>query len=91
MINVTDAAAAVLLERLQSSSSEESEVLRLVERAGGLGLSVDHEREGDQVVDHENRKVLVIEPDISSALDGATIDAAETPEGEQLTFRRGPE
>jgi Fe-S cluster assembly iron-binding protein IscA len=88
MLSVSEKAAGLLLESLEASNTEEAQVLRLVRMAEGLGLAVDEEREGDQVVEHEERKVLVIEPAISQALDGATIDAVDTPEGQRLTIQR---
>jgi Fe-S cluster assembly iron-binding protein IscA len=88
MLSVSERAAGLLRESLEASNTEETQVLRLVRMAEGLGLAVDEEREGDQVVEHEDKKVLVIEPAISQALDGATIDAVQTPEGERLTIQR---
>lgn len=86
MLNVSEKAAAFLLEGLQSNSEGDQDVLRLVQAEDGLALTVDQEREGDQVVEHSDRKVLVIESGISNALDGATLETVDTPEGERLTL-----
>lgn len=88
MLAVSDKAAGLLHESLDASKAEESQVLRLVQMSEGLGLAVDEEREGDQVVEHDDSKVLVIEPGISQALDGAILDTVDTPEGERLTIQR---
>lgn len=87
MLNVTEKAAGALLESLEASRSEESQLLRLTRMAEGLGLALDEERAGDQVVEHQDRKVLVIEQDISQSLDGATLDAVDTPEGTRLVLQ----
>jgi Fe-S cluster assembly iron-binding protein IscA len=47
----------------------------------------DKAQDGDQVVKYEDRDILAVEPEISSALDNATIDAVDTPEGLQLALR----
>lgn len=90
MLNVTDNAAALLHESLDASKAEESQVLRLTRAAEGLALTLDEEREGDQVVEHDDCKVLVIESQIAEAMHGATMDAVETPEGRRL-FLQSPE
>lgn len=87
MLSVTDKAAAALHESLEASTTEESQALRLTRTAEGLALSLDEQREGDQVVQHDDRTVLVIEEEISSALAGATLDATETPEGPRLVLQ----
>jgi Fe-S cluster assembly iron-binding protein IscA len=87
VLNVSEKAAELLFASLQASRKEESEVLRLIQTREGLGLAIDKEGEGDQVVQHDNNKVLVIQPEISQALDGATLDAVETPDGQRLTLQ----
>lgn len=45
-----------------------------------LGLVLDKEKEGDQVVGIEDvRKVLLIGPDLATGLEGAVLDYQETP------------
>lgn len=87
MLNVTDKAAATLHATLDANDPEADQVLRLRQSAEGLGLVMDEEREGDQVVAHEERSVLVIEPAVAQALDGAVIDAVDTPEGQRLVLQ----
>ena len=88
MLNVTDKAASALRESLQASSERDSDVLRLTEADEGLGLVLGEEQEGDQVIEHGDRKILVIGPTIAEALDGVTMDAVETPGGQQLVLKR---
>ncbi|MEX0785713.1 MAG: hypothetical protein WD939_03660 [Dehalococcoidia bacterium] len=87
MLTVTDKAAATLKEALEANSSEESQVLRLAPSPEGFGLAMDEERDGDHVVEHDDRKVLVVAEDVAQALDGATVDSVETPEGQRLVIQ----
>jgi|FLYL01.1.fsa_nt_gi Fe-S cluster assembly iron-binding protein IscA len=88
MLNVTDKAAAALHETLNANTTEENQdqLLRLTRSGDGLGLALDEERDGDQVISHDDKKILVVDNEISQALDGATIDAVETPEGARLVL-----
>lgn len=87
MLNVTDKAAATLKDTLDANSTEEAQVLRLSPSADGFGLAMDEERDGDQVVTHADRKVLVVGEDVAQALAGATVDTVETPEGQRLVIQ----
>lgn len=87
MLTVTDKAAATLRDTIDANTSEEAQVLRLALSDQGFGLTMDEERDGDQIVTHEERKVLVIGQDVAQALDGATVDAVDTPEGQQLVIQ----
>ena len=87
MLKVTENAAAVLDKSLEASRESESDILRLVRSAEGVGFAISEEQEGDQVIQYEDRKILAVEPEISQALDEATIDTVETPEGLRLAIR----
>jgi Fe-S cluster assembly iron-binding protein IscA len=87
MLNVTEKAAAALGTSLQDATQKEEETFRLHRSGDGLGLAIDQERDGDQVVEHDKRKVLVIEQAIANELDGAQLDAVETPEGRRLVLQ----
>lgn len=87
MLKVTEKAAGVLDKSLDASREKESDILRLVRSEQGVGFAISEEREGDQVIQYENRKILAVEPKISQALDKATIDAVDTPEGLRLALR----
>ena len=87
MLNVTENAAKTLHETLQENRTEETQVLRLTSSQDGLGLALDTEQEGDQIVEHEQEKVLVVAPAIAEALTGATFDAVDTPEGKRLVLQ----
>ncbi len=83
MIAVTDPAKD-LIRHLDRPSDG---VLRLepTEEAG-LGFVMGEPKEGDQVVEAGGEELLHINGLISQALDGAVLDAVETPEGMSLTL-----
>lgn len=87
MLNVTEKAAEVLDRSLEASRKNESDILRLVRSGDGVGFAISEAQDTDHVIRYEDRKVLAIEPEISSALDKATIDAVDTPEGLRLALR----
>lgn len=89
MVTVTDKAAAKLKE-MKHSLPAGNQTLRLVmQEADGMlniGLAPDNEKEGDQVVESEGEKVLLVDPVTSDILDGTKIDMVATPQGEQLAI-----
>jgi Fe-S cluster assembly iron-binding protein IscA len=56
-----------------------------------FALSIDVEEPGDQVVKHEGVKVLLVEKELASALQGTIIDIEDTPEGPRLTAFEEPQ
>ena len=95
-VTVTEAAAGELRKALAEASSlaetssEGGEVLRLVAQPdeGGFALGLDQVREGDEVVESGDERVLVIASDLAETLEGVVIDVEETEEGQRLTIRR---
>lgn len=89
MMTVTEQAAQELRSILSDTATKPEQTLRLVMRpGGGLGLSLDEEREGDQVVTAEGEKVLVVAPSVAETLADATIATQETEEGRKLVISR---
>jgi Fe-S cluster assembly iron-binding protein IscA len=86
MINVTDKAAEVLHRSLEENEESDDDMFRIEMTDEGIGLALGAEREGDQLIQHDQRAVLAIEHDLAQALDGASIDAVETPDGTRLVF-----
>jgi Fe-S cluster assembly iron-binding protein IscA len=101
MISVTDRAKDLLYGVLQEAEEqvelpdEEEMGIRLApanmsENGGSqqveLGLGLDRPQEGDQVFEHNGKKILIFDEAVSDLLDGATIDAVDTPEGQRLTI-----
>lgn len=100
MVKVTEHAKQALgdlrteaVSRLPEEVKKDREPgLRLVIQGTQAGLALDYAKEDDQVVEHEGHPVLLVDPQLSQILDGATVDVTDTPEGERLTIRReGPE
>ena len=89
MLNVTDKATAALRATLNESADDEQHCLRMEQSREGLALRIDERREGDQVVSDAGGDVLVVEPTISDALDGATLDAEDSPDGTRLILKGG--
>ena len=88
MIQVTEKASGVLLEALEARADDETQGIRLTEVTGeGFGLAVDVEREGDQVIEHEGRKVLIVEETLAEELEGAILDVVESTRGPTLSLQ----
>lgn len=87
MITVTDRAAEELRNTLVAVEPEGDQILRLVYTVdSGFALTLDVERAGDQVVESEGQKVLLVSADIASAVAGATIDVHDTEAGPRLVI-----
>ncbi|MHB1413975.1 MAG: hypothetical protein ACYC1C_01890 [Chloroflexota bacterium] len=94
MISVTDKAVEVLdnlrADAVASSGETPEEisepVLRLVIQGNQASITLDAPTAEDQVVARDNHTVLVIDQELATALDGATIDIVDTPEGQRLAI-----
>jgi len=88
MIQVTEKASGVLLEALEAKADDETQGIRLTEATGdGFGLALDVERKGDQVIEHEGRKVLMVEEALGEELEGAILDVVEATRGPILSLQ----
>ena len=93
MLTVTESAKAEL-KRVSSQDLDQPEaVLRLVtDEMGQLSLVADVEKESDQVIKHEETTLLVVDEQLSTALEGVGIDCQDTDAGPRLVlFRSQPE
>ena len=52
----------------------------------GFGLIPDIFRDGDQAVEHEGAKVLLVDPEIAPVVKGLTLDCVDVLGGRALTF-----
>ena len=85
MIDVTKRARQELKRILTETVDMPQARLRLMDRGRGkLGLGIDIEVPGDQIVEYEGSKVLIIEPGLAANLKGVTLDVDVTSEGANL-------
>ena len=87
MINITERAKQELMKLLAKKVDWPGALLRLMDRgAGKLGLGIDIEAPGDQVVEYQGHKIMLIGPDLANTLQGITLDVDNTPQGVELVL-----
>ena len=87
MIDVTERARQELKKIATEKVDMPQARLRLIANdKGGLGLAIDIEASGDQVVDYQGSKVLIVEPRLAANLKGVTLDVDDTSEGAELVI-----
>jgi Fe-S cluster assembly iron-binding protein IscA len=88
MLNVTDNAKKRLREQLENYTDDSEVGARLVIRSSDqLGLVTDKEKPGDQVVEYEGLKVLLLGKEAAPRVDGKTLDLQDTVSGQKLVIR----
>lgn len=89
MIAISDGAKKELKKLIAENATEAEMSLRLAASEDGhLGLVMDMEMPGDQVVEYEGKKVLLVEGDLASHLFGISLDVEDTPEGPALLLKQ---
>ena len=91
MLTVTALAAEKLKEAIQAQTPDPEVAIRLIPsplRPNQLEMTLDKEQEGDQVVESEGVKVLLLGPEVAPALDGMVVDCEETPEGVRFNISK---
>lgn len=91
MVTVRAQAAEELKAAIQSETTDPEVGIRLVPSPtmpNRLEMVLDKVREGDQVVESEGVKVLIISPELAPALEGMVIDYQQTPLGGMLTISK---
>ena len=87
MICVTERAKQELKKLLTTSVDWPGARLRLIDRGQGrLGLGIDIEAPGDQVIEYEGAVLLIVEPGLASNLKQITLDVDDTPIGPELVI-----
>jgi Fe-S cluster assembly iron-binding protein IscA len=88
VIEITDAAKKELKRILNENTQDPAMVLRLTATPeGSLGLMLDNAAEGDNMIEHDGVKVLVVDGELGGMMNGVSMDVEETDEGPMLTFR----
>ena len=90
MVRVTARALDMLAEIKASVNIGDPDIGLRLEPAtsGGLGLLLDRERAGDQIVVYAGEKVLLVEDQLSEVLTGAEIDCEPVGKEMQLVIGR---
>ena len=89
MIGITDDAKKELKKLIAENAEDPNMSLRLTaSEEGQLGLVMDTELPGDQVVEFEGKKVLLVEEHLASHLGGISLEVEETPEGPALLLKQ---
>jgi len=85
MITITERAKRALRKLLHTKVDLPEGRLRLIDRGRGkLGLGVDIEMSGDELVKYGNETILVIERGLNQNLKGVTLDVENGVEGPEL-------
>jgi len=85
MIVITDEAKKELKKILTENAKDPNVVLRLTaNEQGQLGLCMDTEMPGDNVIEYEGSKVLLVEDHLASHMEGVSLLVEDTPEGPEL-------
>lgn len=91
MINVTERAASVLQNLLETSDAPPGQGVKLIPDAqGNLGMTIASPVEGDQVVSREESPLLIVDGSIAQQLDGTELDVQEIPGEESARFTLRP-
>ncbi|MFC1988406.1 hypothetical protein ACFLVJ_01055 [Chloroflexota bacterium] len=87
MVNVTERAKQELKRLLTEKVDFSYACLRLMDRGeGNVGLGIDIESPGDEIVMYQGVKVLNVDPILSNIISGITIDVDDTPEGAEFVI-----
>jgi len=87
MINVTEGARQELRRILLTNVDMPQACLRLLSRdQGELGLGIDIEMPGDELVEYDGSAVLVVEKGLAGNIEGITLDVDDTPNGTELVI-----
>ena len=87
MINVTEQAKQALKRILTAHVDLPEGRLRLMDRGQGkLGLGVDIETPGDELVKYDGSTILVVERELATNLKGVTLDVEDGVKGSELVI-----
>ena len=87
MINVTEKAREELGKLLATYTDMPQGRLRLIDRSHGkLGLGLDIEMPGDELVEYDGSTVLVIERQLADSFEELILDAEDSIDGVELVI-----
>jgi Fe-S cluster assembly iron-binding protein IscA len=86
MITVTERAASALESLLIESNAEAGQGVKLFPKgADQIGMAIDTPNEGDEVIQHGDGPLLIVDQALTRPLDGAEFDCEETLNGQAPT------
>jgi hypothetical protein len=84
MLVLTEAAGTYLSRLLEETHASRQAAIRIVEEQGDLKPRIDEARAGDETFNYSGRKVLLLDPKVSKALESSTLDVEQTARGPKL-------
>ena len=89
MLTATESAKSLLKEILTAHSDDPEMGVRLAsDPQGQLGLVLGKEQPGDQVVEHQESKVLLVASELALGLEEVTLDVEDTADGPKLVCKK---
>jgi len=89
MLEVTEGAKDLLRDIWLEETDDREFGLRLtMEASGQPGLVLGKEEPGDEVVEHQGVKVLLVESELVPVLEGSTLDVVDSAYGSNLVLNR---
>jgi len=86
MFMLTETAGEYLISVLDDANASEETAIRFVLEGNTLMPKLDNAHPGDATFDHEGRKVLVLDAQVSQVLAESTLDVQATEEGPKLVL-----
>ena len=90
MFMMTQTAGEYLTAVLDNANASEETAIRFVLQGNTLTPKLDNARPGDEKFDYAGRIVLILDAQVSQALDESTLDVEATDEGPKLTLHPLP-
>jgi len=88
VLTVTEKAKQELKKMLLACSDDTNKSLRIkFKEPAQVGLVVDEEKEGDQVIQLGDMNILLIGEDVAPIFDGVVLDVREDQNGSKLVVR----
>jgi len=89
VLTVTEKAKQELKKILLARSNDTNKSLRIqFKEPAQVGLVVDEEKEGDQVIQLGGMNILLIGEDVAQIFDGVVLDVREDQNGSKLVVRK---
>ena len=88
MLTVTKPALDRLIYKLVRKKATDDVALRFRRREGGWKLRLDQESDGDTVITHDGRKVLLLDKTVSRAMANMRLETRKSGRRSQLRLRR---